>query len=102
MPASAEVKEDIKSFFINPQHWAYRYGSPTPKCTPDSPYHRIQIETIFEDKYFHWVTHRAIDELVSESFLRLERTSIAHFVYRSDIRYTKRDIKKRCKIIKIL
>jgi len=94
-----EVKEDVRLFFQNPGHWAYQYGSPTPKCNPNSPYHKIQIEVVFEGKYFHWVTNRAIDELVSDGFLKLEKRNIAHFVYKSGIRYIRREINRRCKII---
>jgi hypothetical protein len=93
------VKEDIRSFFTDPTHWAYQYGTPTPGCNPNSPYHRKQIEVIFEDKYFHWLTNRLIDELVGEGFLKMEKTRTAHFVYRSDIRYIRREISKRTKII---
>ncbi|MFH1821117.1 MAG: hypothetical protein ABH852_01570 [Methanobacteriota archaeon] len=94
------AKEDIKSFFKDPHHWAYQYGSPTPKCNPDSPYHKMQIETVFEDKYFHWITNWAVDEMVREGFLRLKKTDVAHFVYRSDIRYIRREVNNRYKIIK--
>lgn len=101
MLTNEEVKKDVRSFFEDPNHWAYLYGSSTPSCTPNSPYHKIQIEMIFEDKYFHWVTNRAIEELVSEGFLKLEKRDVAHFVYRSDIRYIRREINRRCKIIKM-
>ncbi|MBI5253630.1 MAG: hypothetical protein HY930_04440 [Euryarchaeota archaeon] len=50
-----DIKKDIKSFFSKPDHWVYRYGNPTPMCNPNSPYHRKQIEVLFEDKYFHWL-----------------------------------------------
>jgi proteasome lid subunit RPN8/RPN11 len=96
---NSEVKEDIRSFFKDPRHWAYQYGTPTPGCNPNSPYHRKQIEVLFEYKYFHWVTNRVIDSLIDEGFLRLEKKDIAHFVYRSDIRYIRRKINRRVKII---
>jgi hypothetical protein len=94
-----DVKEDVRSFFTDPNHWAYQYGTPTLGCNPNSPYHRKQIEVIFENKYFHWYTNRAIDELIKERFLRSEKRDIAHFVHRSDIRYIKREINRRIKII---
>lgn len=96
---NAEVKENIRSFFKDPRHWTYQYGTPTPSCNPNSPHHRKQIEVIFEDKYFHWVTNRAVDSLVDEGFPGLEKRDIAHFVYRSDIRYIRREINRRAKII---
>ncbi len=97
---NADVKEDLRLFFQDPHHWAYRYGSPTPRCTPNSPYHKMQIEAIFEDRYFHWVTNRAVDELVRDGFLKLVKTDVAHFVYRSDVRYIRRELNRRYKIIK--
>jgi len=99
VPASEDVRKDVRSFFLDPHHWAYRYGSSTPNCNPNSPYHKIQIEVLFEDKYFHWVTKRVIDELIGEGFLKLKKEDMAHFVYRSDIRYIRREIKRRAKII---
>ena len=95
-----KVKEDIRLFFQNPNHWAYQYGSPTPECNPNSPYHKIQVEVLLEDKYFHWVTNRAVDELIAEGFLKSKKEGTAHFVYRSDIRYIQREINKRTKIIR--
>lgn len=94
-----QVKEDVRSFFRDSSHWAYQYGSSTPSCNPNSPYHRKQIEVIFEDRYFHWVTNLAVDSLIDEGFLTLEKRDIAHFVYRSDIRYIRRAINRRIKII---
>lgn len=96
---NADVKEDLRSFFQDPRHWAYQYGSPTRDCNPDSPYHRKQVEVIFEDKYFHWVTNRAVGDLIDEGFLRLEKRDVAHFVYRSGIRYIRREINRRVRII---
>jgi len=94
-----DAKEDIQLFFQNPDHWAYRYGSPTPGCNPNSPYHRKQIEVIFEDKYFHWVTNRAVDELIDEGFLKLQKRGSAHFVYLADVGATENDIDMRIKVI---
>lgn len=100
MLTNEEVKEDVRSFFVNPRHWVYQYGSPTPSCNPKSPYHRKQIEVLFEDRYFHWVTNRAVDDLINEGFLRSDERDIAHFVYRSDIRYVRREMGRRINIIK--
>jgi len=94
-----DVKEDVRLFFQNPDHWAYRYGSPTPGCNPNSPYHRKQIEVIFEDRYFHWVTNRAVDELIDEGFLKQQKRASAYFVYRADVGATENDIDMRIKVI---
>jgi len=94
-----EAREDIRSFFKNPDHWAYRYGSPTPSCSPNSPYHRKQIEVIFEDRYFHWVTGRVVNELIEEGFLKQEKRGTAHFVYRNDADDVREKIRKRIDLI---
>lgn len=98
--SAKDVIEDVRDFFINRDHWAYRYGDPTPECNPNSPYHRKQIEVIFEDRYDHWDVNNAVDSLVSEKFLRKKRSGNAHFVFRSNVRYYIREIKRRTKIIK--
>lgn len=94
-----EVKWDVKQFFTDSNHWAYQYGDPTPDCNSDSPYHRKQIEVIFENKYDHWDINNAVDKLVEDDFLRLIETKVANFVVRSDMRYYKREVKRRCNII---
>lgn len=93
------VTDDVRKFFLKKDHWIYQYGSPS-KCDINSPYHRKQIEVLFEKKYFQWVTGRAVDTLIKEGFLKEEKGEIGNFVYRSDIRYIKRKIKEREKIIK--
>lgn len=98
-----EIKEDIRSFFLDPDHWVYKYGTPS-ECGPDSPYYKRQIEVLFEDKYFHWVTHRIVDELLKEGFLKeirvpLKTGSEAIFVIRHGVRYYKRGINKSVKLI---
>lgn len=95
-----DARKDIRLFFQNPDHWVYQYGDPTPDCDSDAPYYRKQSEVLFEDKYFHWLTHRAVDDLINEGFLSLVKENVAHFVYRSDIRYYKRKINRRKKLIK--
>lgn len=94
-----DVKRDVKSFFLDGSHWAYKYGSPTPLCNPDSPYHRKQIEVLFESKYQHWVTDRAVTSLVEEGFLRERPYQLPDFelsfVYRYNLRRIAMAIRKR-------
>ncbi|RLG44009.1 MAG: hypothetical protein DRN92_08625 [Thermoproteota archaeon] len=102
-PGIKAAKEDLKQFFTDPTHWAYQYGSPS-SCGPNSPYHTAALEVLFEGKYPHWVTNRAIRELKAEGFLqrkkvRLKSGSTVHFYLRSDIRYYKREVSKRVKLI---
>jgi hypothetical protein len=99
-----DVREDVKSFFLDGNHWAYRYGDPTPMCNPDSPYHRKQIEVLFETKYQHWVTDRAVKALIQEGFLR-EQTRLTpefelNFIHRYNLRRIARAIKERAEIIR--
>ena len=99
-----EVRKDIIDFFTNPNHWAYKYGNPTPNCNPNVPYHRKQIEVIFESenarrKYDHWDTNNIIDNLIEEGFLRLIETDTANFIIRHDVRYYKDNVRKRVRLI---
>lgn len=93
-----DIQRDIKSFFQDEHHWAYEYGGPS-RCGTNSPYHRKQIEVLFEERYSHWATHRNVDFLIQDGFLNEKDESIAKFVYRSDIRYIQREINWRKKII---
>jgi len=95
-----DVVEDVRSFFNDKNHWVYHYGTAS-SCNPNMPYHRKQIEVLFETKYFHWVTDRAVNMLLKEGFLKEVKTTKpnAKFVYRHDVRYIKREIKKREKIL---
>lgn len=95
-----EVREDLVNFFQNKSHWAYQYGDSTPECNCDSPFHRKQIEIIFEDKYAHWDVNTQVDILIENGFLNLIKTNMAHFVFRKNIRYYKRKIHDRIEIIK--
>lgn len=94
-----DVIKDIKQFFTDSNHWVFRYGSPTPECNVNSPYHRKQIEVLFEDRYDHYDVNNAVDRLIDNGFLKLEQRPRAHFVLRSDVRYFKRAIKRRMAII---
>lgn len=100
-----DVKNDIKSFFLDDGHWGYQYGSPTPSCGPDSPYHRKQLEVLFESKYMHWVTDRAVHSLIDEGFLREKAIQLptfeVRFVYRRNLRYVSRAIRDRASIIRM-
>jgi len=93
------IQRDIKSFFQDEHHWAYEYGGPS-RCGTNSPYHRKQIEVLFENKYFHWVTSRAVNELIEEGFLKQEKMGIAHFIYQADAKVAGDEIYKRVELIK--
>lgn len=99
-----EVKADIRSFFLDSDHWAYKYGSSTPSCNPNSPYHKKQIEVLFESIYQHWVTDRAVTSLVREGFLHEKTYQLPSielsFIYRHDRRYVARAMKERAEIVR--
>lgn len=96
----SQAKRDVYEMFHKPDHWVFQYGTPTPNCTPKSPFHRKQLEVLFEGRYFHWLTDRVVNELIAEGVLKEERRKTAHFVYRSDLRYTKRAIAVREALIR--
>jgi len=89
-----EVLADIQEFFTNPNHWIYRSkGSPS-LINPDSVYHITQLEVLFEDRHFHKLTYRALQELRRREFLRSTEvaTEADNFILvsRSGVRYVKR------------
>jgi hypothetical protein len=97
-----DAKEDLKDFFTNPDHWVFKYGSPS-ECRPEDPYFLNQLAVLFEKKYFHWITNRAAHELVEEGFLKqMKRNAIPGeviFVQRADVRYYKRRVKELINVI---
>jgi hypothetical protein len=56
-----------------------------------------QVEVLFERRFFHWVTNRALRELASQGFLRTEVRPLAaaggsvHLYWHHRYRYPKRD-----------
>lgn len=54
-----------------------------------------QVEVIHEDKYFHWITNRAIRELIREGKIREEKRKLRtggtiHLIWHRNYRYYKR------------
>jgi len=100
------VKNDLKSFFQDNSHRAYKYGSKTIFCNKDSIFYKKQLQIIFEDVYPHDVTGKAVNELIKEGLLKEERHTFGknndvpiNFVYKKDRRYVSREIKDRIKIV---
>lgn len=57
------------------------------------------IEVIFEQRYFHWVTHRVLKLLSEEGTIRLEQRTLSYgapinFVWHRSNRYNRREIKE--------
>jgi hypothetical protein len=57
-PVVDQAKGDIRTFF------GQEYTS---------VFYKQQLEVIFEDRYFHWVTSRALSELAAEGHIAVER-----------------------------
>ncbi len=98
------VKQDIKSFFSDDNHWAYRYGSKPTSCSKDSVFYKKQIQVILEEQYPHDITGKAANELIEDKFLKDEPRAFgknmhAIFVWRRNIRYVATIIKEKVKII---
>ena len=91
------VAADVREFFLNPEHWIYRSKGTPSQIDPDSVYHISQLQVLFEDRHFHLLTYRAIQELRESDFLRFEtvKTDVETFivVWRAGVRYVRRAIK---------
>ncbi len=57
-PVVDQAKEEIRAFFGEERTGVF---------------YKQQLEVIFEDRYFHWVTSRALSELAAEGYIALER-----------------------------
>lgn len=98
------VKEDVKSFFQDNNHWAYQYGDKATSCHRDSVFYKKQLQVIFEDSYPHDIVGKAVNELIDQGFLKerprhFGRSMHAIFVSRSNVRYTANQIKEKTKIM---
>jgi len=91
------VTADLRDFFVNPDHWIYQSKGTPSEIAPDSVYHISQLQVLFEDRHFHLLTYRAIQELRANGFLREEivKTDVETFmvVWRSGVRYVRRAIR---------
>jgi len=93
----ASVVQDLKRFFTDPAHEVYISGGTPSNVTPSSIYHIMQLEVLFEDKYFHWLTNLAITEMRQTGFLSSIEVDIGSgakstLVWRSNVRYVRRQI----------
>ena len=85
-----EAKEDLASFF---------------KENSKDVFFMQQIEVFFEKKYFHWVSFRAINELILDGVLGyllvpLLGNTKAKFVFEKGHRYHKRQVEEKLKVIR--
>ena len=72
---------------------------------PNRVFYSRQLEVWLEDKYFHWITNRAVRALVSQRRLAVEEVPLSDktrikFVFRKGLRYYNRAIKKSLQIVR--
>jgi len=71
---------------------------------PESVFYQRQLQVMFEKRYFHWVTVRALSELAREGVLAIEvlplpKTGTITFYRASSYRYWKRDADEVVKLV---
>lgn len=96
--------DDIETLFQIDEHWAFQYGSKAVNCNKDSVFYKKQLQIIFEEKYPHDITGKAVNELINKGFLKAESRTFNKnvpivFVYRKNLRYVARQIKEKITII---
>jgi hypothetical protein len=100
----AKVMEDVRQFFVDPDHWIYRSRGTPSLIGPDAVLHVGQLEVLFEDRHFHFRTNAAVRRLREEGFLREQVVaydgSSAIIVWRPGLRYTKRLVTRHVSLIK--
>ncbi|MFI5353095.1 MAG: hypothetical protein ACHQZS_09055 [Candidatus Binatales bacterium] len=70
---------------------------------PDRVYYERQLQVRYEDKYFHWVTTRVLNELVADRLIRSETlpmgASKVRFFFSNRLRYWRRQAKETLALI---
>jgi hypothetical protein len=71
---------------------------------PEAVFYQRQLQVMFEGKYFHWITVRALSELVQEGKLAAEvvplaGTGVIAFYRATTYRYWKRDADEIVKLV---
>jgi hypothetical protein len=72
---------------------------------PRRVFYSRQLEVLLEGRFFHWITNRAVRELVAEGALRAEERALGpqtfvRFLVRPDARYFKRAIARSLQVIR--
>ncbi len=75
------------------------------EANPSRVYYGRQLEVHFERRFFHWITRRAVGELVAEGRLReveepLVGTTRLKFVFRPGLRYYRRAIARSAGVVR--
>ena len=85
-----EAKEELVKFFTEKN---------------ENVFHMQQLEVFFEKRFFHWITAKAVNELIDEGFLKSEELPLlgatrVKFVFNRKYRYYRRQIKEKIKVIR--
>lgn len=88
-PAQIEVRKKVEELFTK---------------NSDKIYFSRQIEIMFEKDYFHWITNRAIRNMVEEEVIYSEEKKLKtggdiHILWNKRNRYYKRESKKLIKLV---
>lgn len=70
----------------------------------EAVFYRQQLEVFFEKQFFHWITAKAVNELVRDGILKSEEVPLlgktrVKFVFNRRYRYPKREISRKLKVI---
>jgi hypothetical protein len=68
-------------------------------------FHMQQLEVFFEKQFFHWITSKAINEMIEEGFLKFEKRPLLgdtriKFVFNKGHRYYKRQINEKLQVVR--
>jgi hypothetical protein len=72
---------------------------------PGRVYYSRQLEVLHEKKFFHWITNRAVRELVDERVFRVEAVDLGpnvsiKFLVPKGLRYHQRAVKKMARVVR--
>lgn len=85
------ARKELETFFKN-------------EANKEKVFYSRQVEILFEDKYFHWITNRAIRELIETGKLKKEEVKLkngsnVHVIWHPTFRYYKRSMKQLVNIM---
>lgn len=84
------VKDELKKFFDEHKQEVF---------------YLKQLDVRFEDKYFHRITAKALNELINEKYVNFAEEPLGEntrvkFIFNKSYRYYRREIKEKIKIIR--
>jgi hypothetical protein len=90
-PQLTLAKEDVRAFF---------------NASPAQVFYSRQIEVRLEDRYFHWITNRAIRELIADGEIKgdtfhLRSGGDIHLLWNKAFRYYRRSAKRVMELVEM-